>query len=92
MHPQHRTANIYSDLSSLASVDFPTIFPSVRNPIFPHSTFQAAVLRIADLGCVSQIPDPNFIHPGSWIQQQQQKTGENVVLLFFVTTNFTQLK
>jgi hypothetical protein len=28
---------------------------------------------VADPGCLSWIPDPNFTHPGSRIQKQQQK-------------------
>jgi hypothetical protein len=67
-------------------------FPASATPYFLISTSQAAVLQIRDV-CITD-PDPNFIHPGSGIQQQQQnqKRGEIVVLLFIVTTNFTQLK
>ncbi len=30
---------------------------------------------VADPGCLPRIPDPDFTHPGSWIQKQQQKRG-----------------
>jgi hypothetical protein len=30
---------------------------------------------VADPGCLSRIPDPDFTHPGSRIQKQQQKNG-----------------
>jgi hypothetical protein len=55
--------------------------------------------RVADPGCLSRIPDPDFYpsrisDPGSRIQKQQQKRGgkEFVVIPFFVATNFSKLK
>jgi hypothetical protein len=66
------------------------------------------LFSIADPGCLSWIPDPDFYlsqipdpGSGSWIldrgsriQKQQQKRGEQkcVVIHFFVATNFTQMK
>jgi hypothetical protein len=51
--------------------------------------------RNPDLGSwFLSIPNPDYYHPGSGIQQGQQKRrGEKfVVLSFFVATNFTELK
>jgi hypothetical protein len=31
--------------------------------------------NVADPGCLSRIPDPDYTHPGSRIQKQQQKRG-----------------
>jgi hypothetical protein len=50
---------------------------------------------VADPGCLSRIPDPDF-YP-SWIPdpKKQQKRGAKkkfVVIPFFVATNFTKLK
>jgi hypothetical protein len=58
-----------------------------------------ATISVADPGCLSRIPDPDFypsritLH-GSRIQQQQQKRrGEEIVVLpFLVATNITKLK
>jgi hypothetical protein len=50
---------------------------------------------VGDLGCLSRIPDPDFIHSGSRIQKQQPKeTGERKICrhTFFVATNITKLK
>jgi hypothetical protein len=53
---------------------------------------------VADPGCLSRIPDPDFYPSripdlGSRIQKQQQKRGEkkSVVIPFYVATNFTKL-
>ncbi len=54
---------------------------------------------VADPGCLSRIPDPDF-YPyripdlGSRIPKQQQKTGVKknfVVIPFYLATNFTKL-
>jgi hypothetical protein len=52
---------------------------------------------VADPGCVSRIPDPDFTHPGSRISDPKTATKERgekkfVVIPFFVATNFTKLK
>jgi hypothetical protein len=49
------------------------------------------LFSVADPGCLSQIPDPDF-YPSSWIQKQRQKRGvkKKFVILFFVATNFTK--
>jgi hypothetical protein len=56
------------------------------------------VPSVADPGCLSRIPDPNFYpsripNLGSRIQKQQQKTGVKnfFVKPIFVATNFTKL-
>jgi hypothetical protein len=55
---------------------------------------------VADPGCLSQIPEPDFYPSripdlGSRIQKQQQKRGAKKNLLsylpFYVPTNFTKL-
>jgi hypothetical protein len=57
---------------------------------------------VADPGCLSRIPDPDFTHPGSRISipdlgSKKAKTaikerGEKklVVITFYVATNFTK--
>jgi hypothetical protein len=50
---------------------------------------------VADPGCLSRIPDPDFYPSrisdlGSRIQKQQQKRG--VKINFYVATNFTKLQ
>ena len=54
---------------------------------------------VADPGCLSQIPDPDFYPSripdlGSRIQKQQQKRGvkKNLLYLYFEATNFTKLQ
>jgi hypothetical protein len=34
-------------------------------------------IRDPDPGCLSRIPDPNFFHPGSWIQGQKDSRIPN---------------
>jgi hypothetical protein len=53
---------------------------------------------VADPGCLSRIPDPDFYPSripdvGSQIQKQQQKRGvkKKFVIPFFVATNFAKL-
>jgi len=53
---------------------------------------------VADPGCLSRIPDPDFYpsrisDPRSRIQKQQQKRGVNIffVIPFYVATSFTKL-
>jgi hypothetical protein len=53
---------------------------------------------VADSGCLSRIPDPDFYPSripdlGSRIQKQQQKRGVKIFFFkpFFVGTNFTKL-
>jgi hypothetical protein len=61
---------------------------------------QILLASVADPGCLSRIPDPDFYPSripdlGSWIQKQQQKRGVKkkfVVIPFFVATNFTKLQ
>jgi hypothetical protein len=74
-----------------------------------HSDSELAELvtpSVADLGCLSRIPDPDFYPSripdlgsripdlGSRIQKHQQQRGvkKNVVIPFYVATNFTKLK
>jgi hypothetical protein len=38
---------------------------------------------VADPGCLSRIPDPNFFHPGSWIHIKEFK--------YFKPKNVTKL-
>ncbi len=40
----------------------------------------------ADLGCLSPIPDPDFFHPGSWVQQ---KGGEKTLTRNSLQFSFT---
>jgi hypothetical protein len=41
----------------------------------------------------SVIPDPDFSHPGSQVQQKQEEKGKHFfVLPLFVAINFTKLK
>ncbi len=54
---------------------------------------------VADPGCLSRIPDPDFYpsripDPGSRIQKQQQKRGmkKNLLSYLFCSQNFTKLK
>ena len=61
-------------------------------------TIKVPVPSVADPGCLSRIPDPNFYpsripNLGSRIQKQQQKTGVKnfFVKPIFVATNFTKL-
>jgi hypothetical protein len=37
--------------------------------------FEKILGSVADPGCLSRIPDPDFTHPGSRIPKQQQKGG-----------------
>ncbi len=55
-------------------------------------------ISVADPGCLSRIPDPDFYPSqipdlGSRIQKQQQKRGVKKIFLhtFYVATNFTKL-
>ena len=56
------------------------------------------VASVADPGCLSRIPDPDFypsriLDPRSWNQKQQQKRGVRKNLLsFFLETNITKWK
>jgi hypothetical protein len=53
---------------------------------------------VADPGCLSRIPDPDFFPSQisvSRIQKQQQKKGAKkkfVVITFYVATNFTKFE
>jgi hypothetical protein len=54
-------------------------------------------ISVADPGCLSRIPDPDFTHPGTRISDPKTATkerGEKNLLsyLFFVATNFTKLQ
>jgi hypothetical protein len=60
--------------------------------------FNTISTSVADPGCLSRIPDPDFYPSripdlGSRIQKQQQKRGEKkfVVIPFYVAINFTKL-
>ncbi len=48
---------------------------------------------VADPGCLSRIPDPDFTHPGSRIQKQEQKSRVKKKLLsyFFCSHNFHKI-
>jgi hypothetical protein len=54
------------------------------------------VPKVADPGCLSWSPDPDFIHPGSRISDPKtattEKGGKVVFQSFFVATDITKLK
>jgi hypothetical protein len=43
--------------------------------LYPHLQVVALIVMdsVADLGCLSRIPDPNFFHPGSRIRLKEFK-------------------
>jgi hypothetical protein len=51
------------------------------------------VPKVADPGCLSWSPDPDFIHPGSRISEPKTEKGEkDVFRSFFVATDIIKLK
>jgi hypothetical protein len=56
-------------------------------------------ISVADPGCLSRIPDPDFypariLDPGSQIQKQQQKRGvkKNLLSYFFCSHKFHKIE
>jgi hypothetical protein len=80
---------------------------SIKNGLLPlycamfnsrHMSAKKKIMHItkfADPGCLSQIPDPDFIHPGSRIPNPTTAPKEEgeifFVLHFFVATNILTL-
>jgi hypothetical protein len=61
----------------------------------PYGTVVTALTSVADPGCLSRIPDPDF-YP-SWIPDPKTATKERgeikyVVMPFFVAKNLTKLE
>jgi hypothetical protein len=64
------------------------------------SVQSGSIPSVADPGCLSWIPDPDFLpipDPGSWIPDPKTATkerGEKLFFVkhFFVATNFTKCK
>ncbi len=47
---------------------------------------------VADPGCLSRIPDPDFFDPGSKNRNKREGWKKFVVIPFFVATNFTKFE
>jgi hypothetical protein len=75
----------------------PDFFPDNFNILPKILTPMTLMSSLADPGCLSRIPDPDFTHPGSRIPDPKTATKERsekklVVITFYVATNFTKLK
>jgi hypothetical protein len=72
----------------------------VVDPLLSVVALTGHLTSVADPGCLSRIPDPDFYPSripdlGSRIQKQQQKRGGEkkfVVITFYVASNFTKLQ